>query len=49
MLKQPVLPIMDVYGDVVGSDGYKLAKYDVDGTVDDPVISLGDDLFPIYR
>jgi hypothetical protein len=47
VLHHPTLPIMDIYGDIVGTDGSKLVKYDVDGTLEKPVIN--DNVSPVYR
>ncbi|XP_048746644.2 uncharacterized protein LOC125659134 [Ostrea edulis] len=46
VLHHPTLPIMDIYGDIVGTDGSKLVKYEVDGTLEKPVIN--DNVSPVY-
>lgn len=48
ILRKPTLPIMSIYGDVIGTDGHNLVMYDADGKLQ-PVINLGDNLFPTYR
>ncbi|XP_061171902.1 uncharacterized protein LOC133181404 [Saccostrea echinata] len=47
VLYRPTLPIMDIYGDIVGTDGNKLVKYEVDGTLEKPVINE-ENLSPVY-
>ena len=48
-LRRPTLPIMDIYGDVIGTDGHSLVMYDSDGKIVKPQISLGENLYPTYR
>ncbi|XP_061170311.1 uncharacterized protein LOC133179616 [Saccostrea echinata] len=47
ILRFPVLPVMDVYGDVIGSDGHSLVLYMDDGTLK-PVIRMSDWVYPIF-
>ncbi|XP_062603981.1 uncharacterized protein LOC134265786 [Saccostrea cucullata] len=47
VLYRPTLPIMDIYGDIVGTDGNKLVKYEADGTLEKPVINE-ENLSPVY-
>lgn len=39
---------MDIYGDVIGSDGHSLVFYMDDGTLK-PVIRMSDWVYPIFR
>ena len=48
VLQRPSLPIMDVFGDIVGTDGRKLVMYEADGTLVKPVIQEKD-LSPVFR
>lgn len=48
ILRFPVLPVMDIYGDVIGSDGHSLVLYMDDGSLK-PVIRMMDWVFPIFR
>lgn len=48
VLNHPSLPIMDVYGDIVGTDGRKLVMYEVDGTLVKPIVNEKN-LSPVYR
>ena len=48
ILRFPQLPILDIFGDLIGSDGHYLIKIDDDGTVSQP-IQLSDWVFPIFR
>lgn len=48
ILTFPVLPIMDIYGDVIGSDGHSLLMYMDDGSLK-PVIHMSDWVYPIFR
>uniref|UniRef100_K1QTC3 Uncharacterized protein n=1 Tax=Magallana gigas TaxID=29159 RepID=K1QTC3_MAGGI len=47
VLNHPSLPIMDVYGDIVGTDGRKLVMYEVDGTLVKPIVNEKN-LSPVY-
>lgn len=49
VLKKPTLPIMDIYGDVIGTDGHNLVMFESDGKIVKPQIDLGDKLYPTYR
>ncbi|KAL5022805.1 hypothetical protein ScPMuIL_001960 [Solemya velum] len=40
ILHYPPLPLMNIVGDVIGSDGSRLVKYDVDGQLYRPVIEF---------
>ncbi|CAH1787133.1 unnamed protein product [Owenia fusiformis] len=48
ILRYPVLPIMDAYGDFIASDGAALADFKANGTAIPPVIDLDPDLTPIF-
>lgn len=48
VLHRPSLPIMDVYGDIVGTDGRKLVMYEVDGTLVKPIVDEKN-ISPVYR
>ncbi|XP_062567571.1 uncharacterized protein LOC134229798 [Saccostrea cucullata] len=48
VLRRPTLPIMDIYGDVIGTDGHNLVMFDADGKIEKPLINLGESLFPTY-
>ncbi|XP_061189656.1 uncharacterized protein LOC133197570 [Saccostrea echinata] len=48
ILRRPTLPIMDIYGDVIGTDGHNLVMFDSDGKIEKPLINLGESLFPTY-
>lgn len=48
VLRFPTLPIMDIYGDIIGSDGNNLVKYETNGQLDKPIIHLGSYIHPIY-
>nr|KAG5706171.1 hypothetical protein BaRGS_025793 [Batillaria attramentaria] len=41
-LTDPSLPILDIYGDVIGTDGRHLIKINDDGTVQKPIIKIYD-------
>lgn len=49
VLKKPTLPLMDIYGDVIGTDGHNLVMFESDGKIVKPQINLGDKLYPTYR
>ncbi|XP_046559461.1 uncharacterized protein LOC124268518 isoform X2 [Haliotis rubra] len=47
-LINPSLPIMDISGDIIGSDGRYLTKVDGNGNVEKPVIPLDPLMTPVY-
>ncbi|XP_067656856.1 uncharacterized protein [Haliotis asinina] len=47
-LINPSLPVMDISGDIIGSDGRYLTKVDGNGTVEKPVIPLDPSMTPVY-
>ncbi|XP_033757608.1 uncharacterized protein LOC117339989 [Pecten maximus] len=47
LLRFPVLPIMDIFGDVIGTDGHYLVMIDDSGKMLSP-IKIADVLFPMY-
>ena len=48
MFHFPALPIMDIKGDVIGSDGKRLACVMLNGDVLKPIINFTYDLNPVY-
>lgn len=40
---------MDIYGDVIGTDGHNLVMFEPDGKIVKPQINLRDKLYPTYR
>lgn len=46
-MTSPSLPIMNLYGDVIGTDGRKLIKINADGSLE-PVITIHAGLAPMY-
>lgn len=48
-INSPTLPIMDIYGDVIGTDGHNLVMFDRNGKIVKPQINLGENLYPTYR
>lgn len=40
---------MDIYGDVIGTDGHNLVMFESDGKIVKPQIDLADKLYPTYR
>lgn len=49
VLKKPTLPLMDIYGDVIGTDGHNLVMFEPDGKIVKPQIYLRDKLYPTFR
>ncbi|OWF49531.1 uncharacterized protein LOC110451769 [Mizuhopecten yessoensis] len=47
LLRFPVLPIMDIFGDIIGTDGHYLVKIEDSGKTFSP-IKIADVLFPMY-
>lgn len=48
VLKKPTLPLMDISGDVIGTDGHNLVMFEPDGKIVKPQINLQDKLYPTY-
>ena len=44
----PVLPVMDVDGDIIGTDGNRFIRIDDDGKMYPPII-FEEGIFPVYR
>lgn len=40
---------MDIYGDVIGTDGHNLVMFEPDGKIVKPQINLQDKLYPTFR
>ena len=49
ILRFPSLPLLDVSGDAIGSDGNNLVHYDADGKLVDSVIKLDPTMKPLFR
>jgi hypothetical protein len=46
---RPSLPVMDIEGDIIGTDGHYMVKYEADGTQVKPAIAVEAVLYPLYR
>jgi hypothetical protein len=40
---------MDIEGDIIGTDGHYMVKYEADGTQVKPAIPVEAVLYPLYR
>jgi hypothetical protein len=49
VLHNPSLPVMDIEGDIIGTDGHYMVKYEADGTQVKPAIAVEAVLYPLYR
>ncbi|XP_070212833.1 uncharacterized protein [Littorina saxatilis] len=47
-MTSPSLPILDIYGDAIGTDGKHIVKVDANGAVEKPIIKIYADLGPMY-
>lgn len=49
VLHDPSLPVMDIEGGFIGTDGHYMVKYEADGTQIKPSKPVDPSLFPLYR
>ncbi|XP_052103433.1 uncharacterized protein LOC127736908 [Mytilus californianus] len=47
-LWNPTLPVMDIQGGIIGTDGHNLVKYEANGTQDKPSIPIAPFLYPVF-
>ncbi|XP_071164920.1 uncharacterized protein [Mytilus edulis] len=48
VLHDPSLPVMDIEGGIIGTDGHYMVKYEADGTQIKPSKPVDPSLFPLY-
>lgn len=48
ILHDPSLPVMDIEGGIIGTDGHYMVKYEADGTQIKPSKPVDPSLFPLY-